>query len=36
MELCRGGELFTKIIDNNKPMTEPEVSSEMSKLLRAL
>jgi len=36
MELCKGGELFQKIIDNNKPMTEPEVSGEMAKLLRAL
>ena len=26
MELCQGGELFQKIIDNNKPMTEAQVS----------
>jgi calcium-dependent protein kinase len=26
MELCSGGELFQKIIDENKPMTEKEVS----------
>jgi len=36
MELCSGGELFQKIIDNNKPMTEKEVSHQMAKLLRAL
>jgi calcium-dependent protein kinase len=36
MELCTGGELFQKITDENKPMTEKEVSNLMSKLLRAL
>lgn len=36
MELCQGGELFSKVIENDRPMTEKEVSTEMAKLLRAL
>lgn len=36
MELCRGGELFSKVIENDKPMSEKEVSIQMAKLLRAL
>lgn len=36
MELCRGGELFSKIITKRKPMTEREASKDMAKLVRAL
>lgn len=36
MELCRGGELFSKVTDTGKPMKEPEVAKEMNKLLKAL
>ena len=36
MELCTGGELFTKITETGKPMKEAEAAVEMSKLLRAL
>jgi len=35
MELCRGGELFSKITDSGKPMNEAEAAKEMSSLLRA-
>jgi len=36
MELCTGGELFSKITDNEKAMSEMKVSGLFSKLLRAL
>jgi len=36
MELCKGGELFSKITDLHRPMTEKEAAAEFSKLLRAL
>ena len=36
MELCTGGELFSKIVNMNRPMTEKETATEIAKLLRAL
>lgn len=36
MELCTGGELFSKVTDTGKPMKEADIAIEMSKLLKAL
>ena len=36
MELCTGGELAEKMVDDKKNMTESYVSLQMSKLLKAL
>jgi len=36
MELCTGGELFKKVVDMDRPMTELETSSLVKKLLMAL
>lgn len=36
MELCRGGELFAKIVTAGKPFTETETAKMMANLLKAL
>jgi calcium-dependent protein kinase len=36
MELCTGGDLFKKITDSGRPMSEKEVSFLLEKLLKAL
>ena len=36
MEYCPGGELFSKIVKNNKAMCELEAAIEIRKILRAL
>ena len=36
MELCTGGDLFKKITDRGKPMSEKECALVMKKLFRAL
>lgn len=35
MELCSGGELFEKVSDKGRPLTEKEAAQVIEKLLRA-